>query len=67
MTKRKSMRKKNLEKYMNLTSKLEIENSLLNLNLVNKHAKIFILVLCLLSRGIKTRQADDAILTLVFK
>lgn len=58
------MREKDLEKYKNLTSKLEIENSFRNLNLLNKHAQIFILALCLLLRWL---QADEAILTLVFK
>lgn len=48
------MRKKDIEKYMNFTSNVEIQNSLLNWNLVNKYATIFILVLYLLSGCIQT-------------
>lgn len=56
------MRKKDIEKYANLTSNLEIQNSLLNWNLVNKYATIFILGSYLLSGYIQTLQAQEAII-----
>lgn len=56
------MRKKDIEKYANFTSNLEIQNSLLNWNLVNKYATIFILGSYLLSRYIQTLQAQEAII-----
>lgn len=56
------MRKKDIEKYANFTSNLEIQNSLLNWNLVNKYATIFILGSYLLSGYIQTLQAQEAII-----
>lgn len=60
------MRKKDIEKYANLTSNLEIQNSLLNWNLVNKCATIFILGSYLLSGYIQTLQAQEAIIWLYY-
>lgn len=56
------MRKKDIEKYANFTSNLEIQNSLPNWNLVNKYATIFILGSYLLSGYIQTLQAQEAII-----
>lgn len=60
------MRKKDIEKYANFTSNLEIQNSLLNWNLVNKYATIFILGSYLLSGYIQTLQAQEAIIWLYY-
>lgn len=46
MAEGKALREKDIEKYISFTSTLEIQNSLVNWNLVNKHVKIFISVLC---------------------